>query len=131
MVYTSYKGRKVDPKLPVRVYRNLNKPKVTYSIVQKGHVVGHATHICLRDVTCHVNERGRQKVVATKRKHVHAWLSGYVVAHGPTNGYVLAFYDPYHSPTFCYRLSSTTVPFWRASYARLGPNGLMVVKPTI
>lgn len=62
----------------VRVYRNLHKN--TYSIqgrTPKGwRVIGHADSLYLTGVSFKVYEKGRQRVLATKRKNVHAFLIG-------------------------------------------------------
>lgn len=72
-----YKDRNIDPDKPVEVYRNLHKK--CYSIKQNGKVVAHATKILLKNCTFVVHQRGREQVVRTKRKMVHAWVKGYIV----------------------------------------------------
>ncbi len=63
---TSYKNRTIDPYKPVRVYRNLHNGK--FSVLQDGLVVAHMDQLCLADAKPHVNEAGRQRVIANKRK---------------------------------------------------------------
>lgn len=41
----------LDTSLRCDVYRNLNKPAVTYSLRQRGKVVAYACSVLLRDVT--------------------------------------------------------------------------------
>lgn len=78
MRFESYKGRTINHSKPVRVYRNLNKPGVVYSIQQSGKVVGYATDVTLSQCSCYVNETARQRVVANKCREVHAWIEGYI-----------------------------------------------------
>jgi hypothetical protein len=78
MQLEAYKGRSLDPARPVRVYRNLNKRGVVYSIAQKGQVVAYATDIKLKDCTCFVNQKGVERVRLKKVREVHAWVEGYV-----------------------------------------------------
>jgi len=74
-----YKGRHVNPKRRVDVYRNLTKPDGPwYSVRQDGAVVGHSRGIDLHKCIFHVNEVGRQRVIRTGHKNVHAYVSGMV-----------------------------------------------------
>lgn len=73
-----YKNRTIRIYYPVEVYRNVNKKGVWYSVRQDGKVVAHVTEISLREVKFHVGEGGRKRAKKTKRKNVHAWLTGYV-----------------------------------------------------
>lgn len=72
--FESFKGRKLDPRLAVRVYRNLNRAGVWYSLMQKGRVIGHVRSIVLH--TCHfkVNVEGARRAVVNGRKNVHAFV---------------------------------------------------------
>lgn len=63
------------------IYRNLHKPGCVYSLKalegeHKGRVVGYASSILVRDVKFVVRETGRQKVLATGHKNVHAGIVG-------------------------------------------------------
>lgn len=79
---TSFKERVIDTDAPVEVYYNINKSasegKPWYSLRQKGKVVAHADQLILVDASFHVDERGRQRVLAEKRKNVHAVIRGYI-----------------------------------------------------
>jgi hypothetical protein len=83
-VIEPYKGRTIDPKRRVEVYRNINKPgpQMWYSIRQDGLVVGHTKDITLKNVYFVVREAGRQRVLKTGRKNVHAWVLGYLDRSG-------------------------------------------------
>ena len=82
MTLTPFKNRTIDPALPVEVYLNLHKKdgdgNAWYSVRQGRAVVAHTDAIALIDVTFIVNEAGRDRVRAEKRKNVHAWLLGYI-----------------------------------------------------
>jgi hypothetical protein len=79
---TPYKGRFLDPTRPVRVYRNLHSSYGDgrrWSIRQGPHVVAHADNLHLVDVRFVVSEKGRQRVLAERRKNVHAFAEGRVI----------------------------------------------------
>jgi hypothetical protein len=71
-----YKKRKLDPTLPVDVYRCLPRKGQIYSIRQKNLVVGHATHITLKDCKFHVNKAGQLRARISKERNVHAHIKG-------------------------------------------------------
>ena len=78
MIY-SFKGRKIDRKRPVEIYRNLNGGKHhRWSIRQDGLVVAHAERVEIREVSFVVREAGYRRAVREKRRNVHAWARGYV-----------------------------------------------------
>lgn len=69
----------------VAVYRNLHKPGVWYSVKalegpNRGRVIGHMRTGVLTDVTTKVRENGRQTVISTRRKNVHAFVEGNLVS---------------------------------------------------
>lgn len=73
------------------IYRNLHKPGVVYSIKamegeHKGKVVGYAETMYIKNPQFVVYEAGRQRVLKTKHKNVHAGIIG-----EPTN---LFDYEP-------------------------------------
>jgi hypothetical protein len=66
------------------IYRNLHKPGHTYSLKalegeHKGRVVGYAQCLLVRSASFVVREAGRQRVIQTGRKNVHAGIVGDVV----------------------------------------------------
>lgn len=79
-IVRSYKARQIEIDKPVLVYRNLNKGG--YSIKQNGLVVAHAERFCLGDFVPVVSESGRQKVINTGIKNVHAYLKGIYRTNG-------------------------------------------------
>lgn len=55
-----------------RVYRNLHKK--CYSVSYNGIVIMHTTRIIADNATLFVSEAGRQRVLATGHKNVHAYV---------------------------------------------------------
>ena len=60
--------------LRVRVYRNLHNG--LFSVQHRGRVVAHLAQLTLSGVTFQVQPAGRAKVLATRTKNVHAYVSG-------------------------------------------------------
>lgn len=90
----------------VYVYFNLHKKCFSVKALEgenKGRVIAHSQEICLRDVTFKVSEAGRQRVLATKRKNVHAGVVGtvanWVDAPYDNNGQAVG-YNPYKYDSF-------------------------------
>ena len=54
------------------VYRNLHKG--CWSVRYKGKVVEHAPRLYVDEAEFKVNEAGRQRVIAEKKKNVHAFI---------------------------------------------------------
>ena len=108
--FESYKGRWIHHGQLVQIYRNLNKPETTYSIRDKktGLVLGHATNILLSNCIYVVNQVGRQRVIETRKKQIHAWIEGnFGVIHAGdddlfSQGHVVK-YDPYMDESFIYK----------------------------
>jgi hypothetical protein len=92
---------------PVWVYRNLKhgrNAKRLYSVMQKGRVVQRRNCVLLADCRFIVREKGRQRVLITGRKNVHAFVVGYLVA---VKGAAMAkelpitvFYNPHYDKSF-------------------------------
>lgn len=103
-IVTSYKGRQINLDKPILVYRNLHKK--LYSIKQGNIVVAHAERFCVRDFETKVNLKGREKVLRTKTKNVHAFIKGYYETSGMGTGAdrndlgVRIEYNPYEYPFF-------------------------------
>lgn len=60
--------------MSVQVYYNTHKR--TLSVRQHGKIVDYASHLYLTDARFHVSERGRQRVLTTGHKNVHAFIRG-------------------------------------------------------
>lgn len=87
------------PSSLVRVYWNLHKK--AWSIQLDGLVVGHANFLCLRAVTPRISDSGRQRVIRSRRKNVHAFLCG-DLGHLDRRARCLGriTYNPYQHDTF-------------------------------
>lgn len=59
------------------MYRNLHKK--TYSIKQKNKVIGYGTNFTLWNCKLIVSKLGRERVLKTKRKNVHAFIEGFLI----------------------------------------------------
>lgn len=74
MNYQAFKGRKIDFSQKVEIYKNLHNG--LFSVRQNGLVVAHVESFSLSQVFCKVSEAGRKKVIADRKKNVHAFLCG-------------------------------------------------------
>ena len=87
----------------VDVYRNLHKDCMSVKSREKfsyGRVVKRTRCLTMSNVDFIVRQKGRQKVIATKRKNVHAFLRGvlrwtYVKPDCSLVGMVEVTYNPY------------------------------------
>lgn len=134
-----YKRRKIRDGEDVWVYRNLMRTDgVWYSLMQRGIVVAHAKEIGLVDVRFVVREGGRQRVLATGTKNVHAFVVGRLVPsllHASCNDletsraeWRRARYNPRVCGAFvdCSLGDGSGNQLERARAAILGPEGLRV-----
>jgi hypothetical protein len=94
----------LDPQKPCRVYRNLHTGLWS---VKQGIVRFHTNCIFLKDVTFPVNEKVRQRVIANKRKEVHAFVMGFITQNGDAPLFDAYYkdkqevtYNPYKNETF-------------------------------
>jgi hypothetical protein len=77
-------------RLKVRVYFNLHRKCFSIMAAEgpaKGKVVAHADDVILSKVTSKVNVRSRDRVRRTKRKEVHAYVCGELMAWTGPNAY--------------------------------------------
>lgn len=84
----------------VEVYYNILKGCL--SVKWHGRVIGHVEAVTLRNATFHVSEAGRQRVLRTKRKNVHAVVRGELVKYWAPTELVSdrVRYNPYNNATF-------------------------------
>lgn len=127
------------------IYRNLHKPGYTYSIKalegpNKGRIIAYGSQLCILDPVFKVSKKGRQRVLATKRKNVHAGIVGKVltinnpeirlpngIQHSPNMFHVRGTqitYNPYKYDTFVER--QTEKPIHRASVVQLDGGSIEV-----
>ncbi len=94
----------IDPKYRCFVYFNLHTK--LWSVRQRGKVIAHVRSICLRECRFLVGEAGRLRVLAEKRKNVHAGVSGYHVddfvdsPDQPYKSWAGVSYNPYKYHSF-------------------------------
>lgn len=62
----------------VDVYYNLHKKRLSVRDCETRRVLAHVDGIALKNVTFHVSESGRQRVLRDRRKNVHAFVRGYL-----------------------------------------------------
>ena len=111
--------------LKVKLYRNLHKKGVVYSVQHKGKVIAYTSDVILRDVKFVVRKKGQEKVRASKRKNVHAFITGtmttelgmlHTVCLWFSNAGDTAYYNPYTCDTF---VNSEKKPIHTAEWARV------------
>ena len=84
--------------MKVFVYFNLHKKCWSVKALEgerKGRVIRHALELSMRDVVFKVSEAGRQRVLAEKRKNVHAGVVGYLDEPVVRDNWTLVRYNPY------------------------------------
>ena len=136
---TPFHNRTIDPDRPVEVYRNINASKrakggVVYSIRQGGKVVAHAELVKLRDAEFIVHEAGRQRVLATGRKNVHAFVRGFwepaTASWFEERGAQRARYNPRESA--CFHISTQMpLPVRGARTVHLDHEGCWLTDPDL
>lgn len=133
-----FKGRRLKPAAPVEAYRNLTRSGVWYSLRQGGLVVAHAQTVLLMDVEFVVNDLGRQRVLKTGRRNVHAYVRGtirYAERFRDTCKYK-AGYNPHKNTHFwvdyaAWREGTYRFDMKAAGCALLNHHGLTVDEPEI
>ena len=111
--------------MKVKVYYNLHKH--CFSVQHKGLVIAHKDIVCLENAVFKVSEKGRQRVLATKRKNVHAFVVGDWIPDCEVAG-VGVTYNPYKYSTFV-RIDDLT-PVCRSSKVRLENRNVTAVLPS-
>lgn len=111
----------INPKRRVRVYKNLHTDIWS---VHQDRVVFHCKRIALENCRLNVAEAGRQKVIATGKKNVHASISGFLTFCVDDEGGVPIFYNPKRFTSFM----TKTGPCKQAGYVRFDFNNVTPVK---
>lgn len=96
-----YKDRVIPEGHLVEVYRNLHNDLLSIRDAKSKHVLGHANTVHLTGVTFRVSQKGRERVVLTKRKEVHAVVRGNI-QHMPESFWIKneVVYNPYKYEQF-------------------------------
>ena len=71
----------------VEIYRNLHNGKLSVRDRKTRHVIAHVDSITLAGVQMIVSQAGRERVLREKRKNVHAFLTGKVIAFNGATAY--------------------------------------------
>lgn len=116
-------GRKVE------VYRNIHHSCL--SIRSLGLVLGHAQYVRLKDVRFVVRPTGRQRVLESKQKNVHAFAKGILVQASneplePLESYSRVSYNPYRAGHF-YRVADGS-PIYEAETVLVTVDGVYLIE---
>ena len=109
---------RIDFDRKVYVYKNLHKD--CWSVKQDGLVKMHTTELLMHNCSFRVSAKGRERVIKEKRKNVHAGVSGWIEAFGPTDWddshphAKSVTYNPYKYESFVYR-DDEEACFWSSS----------------
>lgn len=100
----------LSPDMPVEVYRNIRTNVWSIRHATAKLVVGHASRLVLTHCEFRVSQPGRLRVLATKRKNVHASVRGRLVSWEPVGAppsplerppeAVQVTYNPYKNTQF-------------------------------
>jgi len=110
----------------VECYFNLHKHVFSVRALEgpdKGRVILHASNVLLKDVSFVVQKAGREKVLRTGQKNVHAFVRGTLVMHDNElevrsfNEGSAVWYNPRLLSTF--QLLATPVPIYTSPVAFL------------
>jgi hypothetical protein len=101
--FEPFKDREVSIGQRVDVYKNLHLEN-GYSVrcSKTGLVLAHCSTVLIKNASFHVSESGRQKTVKEKRKRVHAYVRGELVAINSLfpKDFVKVLYNPYLTEFF-------------------------------
>jgi len=110
-------------------YRNLHRKCFSVRDESTGRVAHRENYVCVTDANLVVGQKGREKVLATKQKNVHAGVRGELFAVGlealcafhAREGWVEIYYNPYKTSTFV--VKDTGAPLTQAKMVFLGQRG--------
>lgn len=119
----------------VRVYRNLRRGDYSVQDAATRRVIDHRTELSLTDARFVVSEAGRQRVLATRRKNVHAFIVGELdertnsapsYLYGDKLPGRRVRYNPTRDLTFVEDFSGT--PIYAAARVHLTPGGVFYLR---
>jgi hypothetical protein len=110
------------------VYRNLHLGTWSIRDPRTGRVIAHAAYVAMEDATCRVQQGARERVLRERRRSVHAYVVGEVLAYGdappPRTGAWTRFtYDPYRAATFTVAAAAHPTPILGAARLRFDAEG--------
>lgn len=99
---TGHKGftDKVFVYYNINLSKKLKTPLFSVKDIKSGLVIGHDNKLMLKDAEFKVSESGRQRVIKTKRKNVHAGVVGYLTHETPKELGITITYNPYKHSSF-------------------------------
>jgi len=106
------------------LYRNLHTG--TFSLKFKGKVIAHPSILIMRDVLFKVSAKGRARVLASKRKNVHATVAGTPSLLPYTYTQEEVYYNPYKTATFINK--ATGIPVLSADLVLCQDNKIYILK---
>jgi len=110
------------------VYWNLNRRCWSIKDTATGKVTAHAIQVVLSDAVFKVSEAGRQRVLRTKQKNVHAGAVGVLeLSCGAVRPRSRVRYNPYLHSTF---VDMAGRPVSSASLVVMEPDGKVYVRKT-
>jgi len=113
-----------NPEPEAEVYRNLHRKCWSVRGRRSGLVQAHEDTVVLLDAEFRVSEAGRQRVLAERKKNVHAYVRGTLSDRRPrTAGLRRARYNPYEAGTFTD--AETGEPVTRAAFVVLTAQGTL------
>ena len=118
-----YKNRRINTRIPIRLYRNINRDGVWYSVLQKGLVRGHTKLLTIVNAKFIINKSGQDRVRRTGIKNVHAYVEGFLSLVTELNLPIRVKYDPYKNSGFIAHFNKQTV-ICRANVVTIGEEGI-------
>lgn len=104
--------------MKVKVYYNLRKHCFSVVSLEKedyGRVIDHVDSLSLEDVSFKVSEAGRNRVLQTQQKNVHAYVIGTVSNVDPNWGTEVT-YNPYKYSGFVNKLTKEPIHSAKKAY---------------
>lgn len=94
-------------------------------------VIRHERSVLLCDVSFIVGRKGRQRVIDSGRKNVHAFVRGYICTDMQYGAdWKLVTYNPFRSDSFEFRSSTGGwIPIYRAKFVDMREDGAVWALP--
>lgn len=110
-------------------YRNLHRDCFSVRDESTGRVAHREEYVCISNASLVVGRKGRERVLATRQKNIHAGVRGTLDSVGyhavctfhSQSGWVEIYYNPYKTETFV--VKETGVPVLSAKMVFLGKRG--------
>ena len=109
----------------VFVYRNLHRKCYSVKSMETGRVLFHADEITLVNVKFRVGKAGRERVLKTRQKNVHAGVVGYIADVSLIGQTSRVTYNPYKYSSFVRQDESSIV---EAKIAHIDASGINAIE---